>query len=173
VWLSIRNVELFVRAIADALIELDPENADMYIANMNAYIAELNELDMQFREVVADSSLNTVVVGDRFPFRYLMVDYGINYYATFPGCHAEAEASFSTIIELAGVLDEYNLHTILVTESSDKSIAETIISSSQAGNQQILVLDSLQSVTTADAAGGLTYLSVMRSNLEVLREALG
>jgi len=172
VWLSLRNAITLSTVIADALIELDPTNAEMYVENLNAFVHELRELDEEFTEMVSESYFDTVVFGDRFPFRYLMEDYGIHYYAAFPGCHAEAEASFSTIIHLVDRVDENELHTILVTESADKSIANTIRSHTSSSDQQILVLDSMQSVTTGNAADGVTFLSIMRSNLDVLREAL-
>jgi len=172
VWLSLRNAIVLSTAIADVIIELDPANAEMYTENLNAFVRDLRDLDEEFTTMVNEAYLDTVVFGDRFPFRYLMEDYGINYYAAFPGCHAEAEASFSTIIYLVEKVDENELHTILVTESADESIANTIRSHTSSGDQQILAVDSLQSVTTADAASGVTFLSIMRSNLEVLREAL-
>ena len=172
VWLSLRNAVVLSTAIADVIIELDPANAEMYTENLNTFVSELRDLDEEFTTMVNEAYLDTVVFGDRFPFRYLMEDYGINYYAAFPGCHAEAEASFSTIIYLVEKVDENELHTILVTESADESIANTIRSHTNSNDQQILALDSMQSVTTADAADGVTFLSIMRSNLEILREAL-
>jgi zinc transport system substrate-binding protein len=101
-------------------------------------------------------------------------DYGLKYYAAFEGCSSESEASFETIVYLAGKLDETGLDTVLVTESSDKKIAEVIIDNSASDNvdKQILTLDSLQSVTQSDVDAGATYISLMESNLGVLKEAL-
>jgi len=172
VWLSLRNAELFCRAIADAISALDPDNADEYAANLEAYTEKLSALDDKYRAVVSGAATTTLLFGDRFPFRYLTEDYGLDYYAAFPGCSAETEASFQTIIVLAGILDELDLKVVMVTESTDQSIARTIISNSTAGNQQILALDSMQATTESDMRNGVTYLSIMESNLEVLREAL-
>ena len=163
---------MFATAIAEGLSELDPAFADMYRENLLSYVAQLAELDEQFREVVASSPRNTLLFGDRFPFRYFVEDYGLNYYAAFPGCHAEAEASFSTIIFLAGKIDELNLHTVVVTESANLSIAETIIRNTTSANQEIVVLDSMQSTTSYDFREGITYLSIMQANLEALRQIL-
>jgi len=172
VWLSLRNAVLFCNAITNALAELDSENADFYRANLAAYLEKLAALDDEFGAVVADAATGTLLFADRFPFRYLVSDYGLDYYAAFPGCSAETEASFSTIIFLAGKADELNLRFIMVTESADKGIAETIINSTTSGDQQILVLDSMQSANSDDWQNGITYLSIMESNLAVLREAL-
>jgi len=172
VWLSLRNAELFCRVIADAISTLDPGNAGEYIANLDAYCDRLSALDVEYRAVVSGAGTTTLLFGDRFPFRYLAEDYGLDFYAAFPGCSAETEASFQTIIILAEKVDEHNLKSVMVTESTDQSIAKTIISNTAAGNQQILALDSMQATTESDIQNGVTYLSIMEKNLEVLKEAL-
>ena len=172
VWLSLRNAVIFCNAITDALSTLDPDNAEVYRANMIAYLEILAALDTEYRTVVDAASVATLLFADRFPFRYLVDDYGLRYYAAFPGCSAETEASFSTIIFLAGKVDELELRNVMVTESADDSIARTIISNTETGNQQILVLDSMQSANSTDWQNGITFLSIMESNLDVLRQAL-
>ncbi|MCR5743911.1 MAG: metal ABC transporter substrate-binding protein, partial [Lachnospiraceae bacterium] len=118
------------------------------------------------------ASVKTVLFGDRFPFRYMVDDYGLSYYAAFTGCSAESEASFETIVFLAGKVDELGLKTILVIESSDKKIAQSVSDNTTSKDQQILVMDSMQSTTSADIKNGSTYLSIMEANLEVLKQAL-
>ena len=110
--------------------------------------------------------------GDRFPFRYLADDYGLKYYAAFSGCSAETEASFHTIIFLAGKLDELGLPAVLTIENAHHRIAQTIVETSAARNQQILFLNSMQGTTQQDLQNGATYLGIMEENLNVLREAL-
>ena len=139
---------------------------------MNAYAEKLRALDTQYRSAVDRAPVKTVLFGDRFPFRYLVDDYGIAYYAAFPGCSAETEASFSTIVYLSDKVNELSLRTVMVTESADQSIANTIIANTADGNQQLLVLDAMQSVNTADIMSGTTYLSIMENNLNVLIDAL-
>lgn len=117
-------------------------------------------------------TVKTLLFGDRFPFRYLVDDYALDYYAAFVGCSAETEASFETIVFLAGKADELSLKNIMVTESSDQSIAKTIRDNTQDKNQQILVLNAMQSVTSGEVKDGATYLSIMESNLNVLKDAL-
>ncbi len=111
--------------------------------------------------------------GDRFPFRYLVDDYGLEYYAAFVGCSAESEASFETITFLSKKVDELSLPVVLTIEGNDKRIAETVIANTATKDQTVLSMDSMQSTTSKDVANGVTYVSVMGSNLEVLKKALG
>lgn len=171
VWLSLRNASLFCQAIRDALITLDPENEELYRANTEDYLEELSRLDDAFAAAVAEDSQDTLLFGDRFPFRYLTDDYGLQYYAAFSGCSAETEASFETVIFLANKLDELGLHTVMTLEGSDGKLAQTIISIAKA-DADILCLDSMQSTTKMDVQEGAKYLAIMEKNLDVLAQAL-
>ena len=115
----------------------------------------------------------TVLFGDRFPFRYLVDDYGLRYYAAFAGCSAETEASFETVSFLAKKVDALGLPCVLTIEGAQHRIAETIVQNTVGKNQKVLTMDSMQSTTSKDVANGATYLSVMEKNLSVLKEALG
>lgn len=172
VWLSLKNAEILCNEISGALQKIDSDNAQIYETNTSVYIEKLKELDNEYQNAVCDTAKNTIVFGDRFPFRYLADDYGLEYYAAFAGCSAEAEASFETVTFLAQKIDEHNLKTILTLERSDGKIATTIIQNTNDKNQTILQMDSMQSVTLDDVKNGITYLSVMESNLNVLKEAL-
>ena len=172
VWLSLGNAATFCKEIAAALSSLDPDNAREYQNNLEVYLGKLSVLDAEYRTAADAASVKTLLFGDRFPFRYLMDDYGLRYYAAFPGCSAETEASFETIIFLAGKVDELGLKNVMVTESADQSIAKTIIANTAGKDQQILVLDAMQSVTPGDIESGTAYLSVMESNLDILKEAM-
>ena len=172
VWLSLKNAEVLTERLADALAEADPACADSYRENAKQYAEKLAALDKEFAETVAAAPKKTVLFGDRFPFRYLTDDYGLDYYAAFAGCSAETEASFETIVFLTEKADELDLGAVLTIENSDQKIAKTIASGTKTKDQKVLVMDSMQSVTAADAAGGRDYLERMRGNLEVLKEAL-
>ena len=172
VWLSLKNAELFVNTIADAIAKLDVENASYYNANATTYVANLVALDTQYTAAVAEGSKDTVVFADRFPFRYLVDDYSLKYYAAFVGCSAEANASFKTIAFLASKVDELNLNVILIIESSDGGIANSVKEATTNKNQQIMVMDSIQSATTKEYKNGRNYLSIMTKNLDVLKEAV-
>ncbi len=173
VWLSLKNAVVLCRAIAEALGQIDRENAACYTANAEAYTEKLNTLDAQYQAAVDAAALHTLLFADRFPFRYLADDYALDYYAAFVGCSAETEASFETIIFLAGKLDELGLPAVLQIESADGSIARTVVESTQSRDQQILTMDSMQSTTAKDVADGANYLSIMEKNLDVLKAALG
>ena len=172
VWLSLRNAEKLVQVIADTLAEADPESAEVYEANAAAYIEKLAALDADYSAALEGAAFDTLLFGDRFPFRYLADDYGLNYYAAFSGCSAESEASFETIAFLAGKVDELGLPAVLTIEGDNHRIAETVVESTQAKDARILRLDSLQATTGKDAETGITYLDVMAGNLEVLKQAL-
>ena len=173
VWLSLKNAKTLVAAIANALQELDPDNKDTYAANASAYIEKLSALDGAYQSAVDGAARKTVLFGDRFPFRYLVDDYGLSYYAAFAGCSAESEASFETVSFLAKKVDELGLPCVLTIEGKNHKLAETIVRSTAGKNQKVLTMDSMQSMTSKDAANGATYLSVMERNLSVLKEALG
>jgi len=172
VWLSLKNAEVIVSYIATELGKIDTENAAAYTANAASYNAQLSSLDTQYAEAVSAAKFNTLVFGDRFPFRYLADDYNLTYYAAFSGCSAESEASFATIIFLANKVDELGLNCIIKIEGSNNSIAETIKNNTTSKNQTILTVNSLQSVTSADVKNGVTYISVMKENLTTLKTAL-
>lgn len=173
VWLSLNHAKTAVSAIASELSAIDPENAAIYEQNAAAYREQLDALDDEYRSAAENAEKTAILFGDRFPFRYLTDDYGITYYAAFPGCSSETEASFETVIFLAEKTDELGLDTILTIEGSDRRIAEAIAQNTKEKNQAILTLDSMQSVTAAVAENGTTYLSIARENLEVLKKALG
>ncbi len=172
IWLSLKNAALLCGALRDRLCALDPDHADVYKKNAENYIAELNALDSEYRQTVDAAQFRALLVADRFPFRYLCDDYGITPYAAFSGCSTESTAGMSTIYNLAKYLDDLGLHTVAVTESANQDVAKTVIASSADKNRGIVVLDSLQSVTAERVNAGVTYLGVMRENLNALNKAL-
>ena len=172
VWLSLKNAAFFVNCLQEAISKADPENAETYKANADAYIEKIRALDEEYEAAVSAAPTKTLLFGDRFPFRYLTDDYGLEYYAAFVGCSAETEASFETITFLSTKIDELGLHSVMTIEGTDHRIAETIIQNTKTKDQKILTLDSMQSVTADQAANGVSYLSIMESDLSVLKEAL-
>ncbi len=172
VWLSLKNAAKLVDSMSEGLCTLDEANAEAYKANAAAYVEELNNLDAEYQAAVDASSVKTVLFGDRFPFRYLVDDYGIKYYAAFVGCSAETEASFETVTVLAKKIDEHKLNSVFTIEKSDQKIAKTIIDNTSNKNQKILELDSMQSITADDVNAGKSYISIMQDNLTTLKKAL-
>ena len=172
VWLSLKNASALCRLLAEKLGEVDAPNAALYTKNAENYTAKLDALDAQYKAAVDKASVKTLLFADRFPFRYMAEDYGLQYYAAFVGCSAETEASFKTILFLAGKVDELGLRSILQIESADGSIARTVSENTQTKDQQILTMNSLQSVTAQDVDAGASYYTIMSENLETLRAAL-
>lgn len=173
IWLSLKNAQVLVAAISEALQETDPARKNTYAANAAAYAEKLSALDGEYRAAVDSGKYKTLLFGDRFPFRYLADDYGLDYYAAFPGCSAETEASFETVSFLAGKMDALGLPCVLTIEGTQHKIAETIVQNTAQKNQQVLTMDSMQAVTANDASSGVSYLSIMEKNLSVLKKALG
>lgn len=172
VWLSVKNASLFVSEISDALGKKDAKHSDAFKTNAAAYTDKLTSLDKQYQSAADSAKTKTLLFGDRFPFRYLTDDYKLDYYAAFSGCSAETEASFETIVFLADKVNELGLKAIMQIESSDGSIAKTIRDNTKSKDQEILTLDSMQSVTQKQLSDGETYLNIMQNNLEVLKKAL-
>ena len=172
VWLSVRNAETCCKGIAEAVKKADSANSADYDANLSAYLDKLDKLDNDITDALAAKSEKTLIFGDRFPFRYFVDDYGLDYYAAFVGCSAETEASFETIAFLAKKADETGTNSIFAIEGSDCTIAEAVIANTSSKNQTIRVLDSAQSVNTQQIQDGASYISIMENNLRVLKEAL-
>ncbi len=168
VWLSPVCAQEICSGLCDLLCLVNPAGENDYRLNCSAYRNRLIALDEEYRQMCARAAGNTILVADRFPFLYLTEEYGLSYYAAFPGCSAETEASFATVAALTEVLREGGLGAVLVTESSDGALARTLCES--AGRDlPVLTLESIQSTPPT----GETYLSLMEKNLEALREALG
>ncbi len=172
VWLSLNNAETCVDSIAKALAEIDGKNESEYYVNAKAYNDELVSLETLYSDAVKNAKVKTIVFGDRFPFRYMIEDYGLDYYAAFAGCSAETEASFETISFLAGKVDELQLNHVAVIDGGDGKIAKTIVENTKNKNAKIVEFDSMQSKTSEDIKNGVTYLGVMQKNLETLKTAL-
>lgn len=169
VWLSLGNAGVMVQKICDTICEIDPDNAAKYRNNAGKYIADTITLDMEYRLALNDAKRNVLLFADRFPFRYLTEAYSLEYYAAFAGCSSESEASFQTMAFLIDKTKELSLPVVLTIDGSDGSIAKTVCEATGAKTAE---LDSCQSVSMTDIENGTTYLGIMRSNLEVLREAL-
>ena len=172
IWLSLKNAEMLVKLLAESLAKMDSENATSYRSNAAAYIDQINALDEEYRVLKAGSTHKTILFGDRFPFRYLVDDYGIKYYAAFVGCSAESEASFETVAFLANKMDSLALPVIFTIDGSDGKIARAVLAASKKSKDaEVVSLNSMQSVKDSQI-DSLDYLGIMRENLEVLKKAL-
>ena len=169
VWTSPLNAILISRAIAATMAEVDPENSDYFTARAEEFVAELEEVDAAFRQVVATATRDTLVFGDRFPFRYFVDEYGLDYFAAFSGCSTRTDASPRTIAFLIDRVNQLELPVVLHIELSNTLIAGVI---SESTGAQVRQFHAAHNLTSDDFVAGLTYLDIMWQNVEVLREAL-
>jgi len=170
VWTSPQNARVIVQAISEVLCRADPEHAAAFQENTDAYIEALVQLDEAFRDVAANGVRTELIFADRYPFRYFSEEYGLTYYAAFPGCSTETEASAATVAFLIDKVREDNIPVVFYIEFSNEKMADTICESTGA---EKLLLHSCHNVTKDDFEAGATYLSLMTQNIENLREALG
>ena len=170
VWTSPVKAAEITEAIAQKMAELDPANADDYLANARDYEAKILDLDAQFREITENAERKILVFGDRFPIRYFAEGYGLDYFAAFPGCSSESEPSASTLAFLIDKVREEQIPVVFSIEFSNGNIARAICESTGAVQR---TYNSCHNVTKEQMENGATYVSLMSENLETIREALG
>jgi zinc transport system substrate-binding protein len=169
VWTSPKNAVIICEAITEAFCQVNPVREKDYNDNLISYTEKLNALDEAFRNAVENGNRNTLIFGDRFPLRYFIEEYDLQYYAAFSGCSTDTEASPSTIAFLIDKVKEEKIPVILKIELSSDNIARTIAEDSGA---KVLTFNTCHNVTAKDFESGATYISLMEQNLEVLKEAL-
>lgn len=169
VWTSLRNAQSIVTALCETFSELDPERANQYRSNAQSLKSELAALDDRITTIVQTAKRNTIVFGDRFPFRYFARDYGLDCYAAFPGCSTAVDTSPATLTFLIDRVNEEDLPVVFYIELSDQRIATTL---SEATGAQTLCLQSAHVVSQEDFDANITYLSIMEANADNLERAL-
>ncbi|MGN0313430.1 MAG: metal ABC transporter substrate-binding protein [Fusicatenibacter sp.] len=169
VWTSPANAIRIVQKLCDALCRIDPDHAEEYQRNTDDYIAQLEILDDEFQNVIDHAARRTIICGDRFPFRYLADAYGLDYYAAFPGCSSESEASARTISFLIDKIEEEQIPVVFHTELSNEKMTDCIC---EATGAKKLLLHSCHNLSKDDFENGATYLGLMKQNVTALKEAL-
>lgn len=170
VWTSPLNAIKISEEICNALCKLDTDNAEAYKTNFTAYKAQLMALDREFRQVIKNSGKHTLVFADRFPMRYFALEYGLDCYAAFPGCSSETEPSAKTVAYLIDRVREDKIPAVLYMEFSNQKMADVICEDT--GCKKLLFY-SAHSVSAEQFEQGVSYLDLMRINLNSLKEALG
>ena len=169
IWTSPKNAIKLVEAIQVKMMQLKPAESDKYTENTVKYTAKISELDAKFREIVASSSKKELIFGDRFPFRYFVDEYGLKYYAAFPGCAEQTEASSNTVAFLIDKIKQDGIQVVLKIELTAGNLAKTIAEETGA---KVMELNSAHNVSAEDFENGVTYVDIMTKNTEVLAEAL-
>ena len=169
VWTAPVNAIAIVKAMTAELIQIDPANAKTYQSNSDAYVVQLESLDQSFRSVVDSSARKTIVFADRFPVRYFVEEFGLSYYAAFPGCSAETEASAATIASLIDHVKSEKIPVVFYIEMSNQQMANTV---AEATGATPMLFHTCHNVTKAEFDSGATYLSLMQNNVLALLVAL-
>lgn len=169
IWTSPVNMRAMLASVAEALCAADPENAEAYRANAEAYDAELARLDQTFRDLVSGAARTELVFADRFPFLYFAREYGLSYVSAFSGCSEESQPSVQAVAALIDAVEQDGVPVVYVIEMSTGDVARAV--SEQTG-AEIVEMHSCQSVTGEEFEAGETYLSLMERNVEALRKGL-
>lgn len=169
IFTSLRNSQVLLDEICNAVCEEDKENEETYKMNAEAYSEKISELDTKFTDMVNNAQRKTVVFGDRFPFAYFAKDYGLDCHAAFSGCSSETEASSATISSLIDIVKKDNVPTVFYIEFSSQSIANKIADASGA---KTALLHSCHNISKEDLENGTTYVDLMTQNYQNLSEAL-
>ncbi|MGM9587700.1 MAG: metal ABC transporter substrate-binding protein [Candidatus Limivicinus sp.] len=170
VWTSPVNAELIVSALCERLCEIDPENSGLYRANGESYVSALQELDAAFRQTVENGKFDTLIFADRFPVRYFVEEYGLDYYAAFPGCADDTEPSAKTVAFLIDKVRDEGIPAVMFIEFSNEKMADVICEDT--GCEKLL-FHSCHNVSAQQLKEGVSYLELMWGNVESLKEALG
>lgn len=169
VWTSPENAIKIVRDLADELGEIDPENSQYYHDNAESYVKELKKLDKEFKEVVKNGKRKEIIFADRFPLRYFVEEYDLEYYAAFPGCSTDTEASASTVAFLIDKVKEDQIPVVFHIELSNQVMADSI---SEATGAEKVQFNAVHNVAKEDFENGVSYLSLMKQNVKALEKAL-
>ena len=169
IWTSPKNARLMLSAVYNAICEVDPDNSKIYTENKDAYDKQLADLDNEYREAVENAKNKTIVLADKFPFRYLAHEYGLDCYAAFSSCSDESEPSVSTMIKLTKKIKENNIPVVYYLEFSSTKIANTLCDETGAAK---LMLHSCHNVSKQDIENNVSYVDLMKQNLENLKVAL-
>lgn len=168
-WTSPKNAIQMVKTITNALVEKDPDNAEFYKENAENYIKQLEGVDKELHDVVDNAKIKKVVIADRFPFRYLFKDLGLEYRAIFSGCSVESTASAGQIKKMVDYVKENKIPVVYHIEMGKGELAETVAKNSGA---KVKLLHSIHTVTKEDFDKGITYIDLMKQNVEALKEGL-
>ena len=170
IWTSPQNAIIMCKTICDSLCEIDPENKEFYLGNLSSYTNKLEKLCNEYKTVRENAKRDTLIFGDRFPLRYLTEYLNLKYYAAFPGCSSKTEPSAKTVVFLTEKVKEKNIPVIFYMDYSDGRIAKTVAEECKI---KAMRLYSCHNLSGNDLKSGESYISLMKKNLNAIKEALG
>lgn len=169
VWTSFTNATKIVSAILDALASEIPEYRERLKHNAEEFQTRANALKEKYQNMIASAKRKTIVFGDKFPLRYFADEMGLSYYAAFPGCAEETEASPQTIARLIDTVKSQSIPIVFKIELSSGNIAETIAKETGA---KVLEFNTIHNVSPENFDRGASFLDIMEDNYLLLEEAL-
>lgn len=169
IWTSPKNAQLMLSAVYDAICKVDPSDKQTYTKNKDAYAKQLSDLDNAYRSAVDNAKNKTIVLADKFPFRYLAHEYGLEFSSAFAACSDESEPGVSTMIKLTKTIKENNIPAVYYLEFSSTKIADTLCDETGATK---LMLHSCHNVSKQDIENNVSYVDLMKQNLENLKLTL-
>lgn len=167
IWTSPVNAIKMVGYICDEMVKIDPENAEIYKENADEYIGKIQKIDTQIRKTVNKMDKKEIIFADKFPLLYFAKEYGLSYYAAFPGCAEDTEPSARTIAFLIDKIKEDKINKVYYLELSSKAVANTICEDTGAKAYEF---NSCHNITEKEFESGVTYVELMTKNLEVLKK---
>lgn len=169
VWTSLSNEIEIIKSLCEVAISIDPLNADTYLANSNSYMSALIEIKESFEEIIASSKRKTLVVTDRFPLACFATEFGLDYIAAFPGCASESEVSAKTVAALIDYVKENNIPVVLHMELANTLLSNVV---SDETGCKVLEFNSCHNISKREGLEGVTYVDLMKKNIDVIKEAL-
>ena len=169
VWTNPINAITITNKLKDEVIKIDNSNKELYEKNASNYVNELTNIDNEIKDIVKNGKRKEIIFGDRFPLRYFVDEYGLSYYAAFPGCSEQTEASAKTISFLINKVKEDKIPVVFHIELSNGKIANTIAKETGA---KVLEFKTAHNISQKDFDAGVTYVDIMKDNIKVLKEAL-
>lgn len=169
IWTDPINAKVMVDNIVEALSVIDEANSDFYKSNGESYKNELDELDRQFRQVVEEGKRTKIIFGGRFALSYFVERYDIDYVGAYESCAANEDPSIKQISNIVQIIKQEKIPVIYYEELVDPKVAKTIAEETKI---KTLLLHSVHNVSKKELEKGVTYLDLMRQNVENLREGL-
>ena len=170
IWTSPVNEIIMTEKICETLSKALPEEKENFQKNAESYISQLKELDNEFRTIVENAKINEIIFADKFPLQYFAKEYGLKYYAAFPGCGSDMEPSAKTIGFLVDKIKEDNIKAVFYLELSSHIVADAIETDTGA---KPLQFNSCHNITQKQFDSGVTYIDLMKENVNNLKIALG
>lgn len=163
-WLDPENMIIVTKAVQAQLSAVDPDHASDYAANADKLISELSDLSTAFETGLKTCKTRTIVTSHA-AFQYLATRYNLTQ-VPIAGLDPANEPSPSQLADITNLVRKEKITTIFTEELVSPAIAKTIAKETGA---KTATLDPIEGLS--DATKDQTYLTLMRKNLETLREA--